>query len=262
MPRQHPDPRMSVPISMAVYHQLLGGPSHTDFDKEYWENAAEAIDEWARRHNPDSFAMPAIRGYQWKALFLPDGTVLRTIFGGTNHHCLVEGDRILYNGKPVSPSGFVNAVGGIRRNAWRCTWILLPDTKTWQLADTLRPPARSRPARKPKPAPATQPTAERPPVTTVPAASAVPAPTPRRTEGTAAVRDHVPRNSAIADRRKCATGVSLREDLLQLLELIDSATPPIVPAHARTTFRPILLRSSRVWRRALQARSRSVRPGP
>jgi hypothetical protein len=48
--------------------------------------------------------MPATSGYQWKHLFLPNGTLLRTIFN----------DR-----KIISPSGFANAVGGVQRNAWK-----------------------------------------------------------------------------------------------------------------------------------------------
>jgi hypothetical protein len=129
---------MSIPISLAVYQQLLGATASTDYEKEDWEIAAEAIDEWIRHHNPDAIPLPVTRGYQWKSVFLPDGTLLRTVFGGKNHHCRVEGDRVLYNGLAVSPSGFVNAVGGVRRNAWRCTWILLPDSKEWKLANKLR----------------------------------------------------------------------------------------------------------------------------
>jgi len=143
--RMHPKPEMSIPISLAVWHQLLGGSADAGWDKEAWEVAEEAINEWTRRHNPAALAASAMTGYQWKSQFLPHGTVLRTVFGGKNYHCLVEHNHILCNGQPVSPSGFVNAVGGIRRNAWRCTWILFPDSKEWKLADTLRP--RSRRAR-------------------------------------------------------------------------------------------------------------------
>jgi hypothetical protein len=149
MSRQHPNPQMSVPISLDVWHQLLRGSCLSGLEKESWEIAEEAINEWTRRHNPDAIPMPAASGYQWKSQFLPEGTVLRTVFGGKNHHCRVEGDQILYNGKPVSPSGFVNAVGGIRRNAWLCTWILFPDAKDWKRADTLRTPPSSRHTPKP-----------------------------------------------------------------------------------------------------------------
>ncbi|MES2295857.1 MAG: hypothetical protein V4582_02390 [Pseudomonadota bacterium] len=148
MRRQHPKHQMDIPISLEVYHQLLVASGNTGYEMEDWEIAAQAIDEWMRRHAPDTIPMPATKGYQWKQLFLPVGTLLRTVFGGKNHHCVVEGDQIVFNGQAVSPSGFVNAVGGIRRNAWRCTWILFPDTKEWKLADTLR--TRERPLRERK----------------------------------------------------------------------------------------------------------------
>ena len=147
--RQPPHPRMDIPISLAVYQQLLGASNRTGFEKEYWEIAAEAVDEWMRRHDPDAISMPETSGYQWKSLFLPNGTLLRTIFDGKNHHCLVENDQILYQGHAVTPSGFVNEVGGIRRNAWRYTWILLPDDKHWKLADTLRVRERALRAHRP-----------------------------------------------------------------------------------------------------------------
>jgi hypothetical protein len=82
--------------------------------------------------------MPVIAGYQWKSLFLPNGTLLRTVFNGKNFHCLVEDDRIHFNGQSVSPSGFANAVGGMRRNAWKVIWVLFPNTSEWKLAGTLR----------------------------------------------------------------------------------------------------------------------------
>ncbi len=146
--RHNPDHRADIAISEKVYNQLNRAAIETGFQQECWEINAEAVDEWVRRHNPDHIPTPAVRGYQWKSLFLPDGTLLRTVFGGKNHHCLVENDSILHNGKAVSPSGFVNAVGGMRRNAWRCTWILLPENKEWKLADSMR--TRERPRRQRK----------------------------------------------------------------------------------------------------------------
>ncbi|WP_147373874.1 hypothetical protein [Massilia cavernae] len=117
-----------------------GAPAscQTGFAQEEWEIAAIAIREWMTHNNPESFAMPATSGYQWKHLFLPHGTLLRTIFNGKNYHCLVDGDRIHYNGEEVSPSGFANAVGGIHRNAWKVVWILFPNSPTWKLAAAMR----------------------------------------------------------------------------------------------------------------------------
>ena len=161
--RHHPAPYEHIVVSKDVYDKLNRASVATIFEKETWEIAAEAVDEWMCRHEPNALQSPATSGYQWKSVFLPHGTLLRTIFGGKNHHCLVEGDQILYQGAAVSPSGFVNAVGGIRRNAWRCTWILFPNTLEWKLADTMRPDASERHAHKPirqsrpRPAPVREP---------------------------------------------------------------------------------------------------------
>jgi hypothetical protein len=222
MRRTHPDHRMDIPISMEVWQQLLGASADSNYQKEDWKIAAEAIDEWVRRHTPQSIPTQPARGVQWKSQFLPAGTLLRTVFGGKNYHCLVEGDQILYNGKAVSPSGFVNAVGGMRRNAWRCTWILFPDSKDWKLADTLRTRARPRRARKPagdvQQAPAPQPVAGRAPVSAPPvadpfaaqiastAASASEAPDAQH-----AINDQVPWTDAHRERRnrQQRTGINL-----------------------------------------------------
>lgn len=144
MARQHPNPNVSLPISLELHQQLMHASVQCGFEKETWEIGAAAIREWLVRHDPNSFAMPATSGYQWKHLFLPSGTLLRTIFNGKNFHCVVEDDHILHDGKMTSPSGFANAVGGVRRNAWNVIWILFPSRSEWQLAATLRPKAKLR----------------------------------------------------------------------------------------------------------------------
>ena len=139
MKTYHPDPFAHIDISHRDWIRLgmaaLSG-------KAEWEIVEQAIDEWMRRHAEDQCGEPEFAGYQWKSLFLPHGTVLRTVFKGKNHHCRVECDQIIYQDKAYSPSGFVNAIGGVRRNAWKSLWVLLPDAKHWQLADTLRAPRR------------------------------------------------------------------------------------------------------------------------
>ena len=147
MRRPHPSPDEHIPITLRLCHQLRCASMLSD-DQEDWEIVAEAIDEWMRRHSPGAIPMPLSAGVHWKRLFLPDGTLLRTVYNGKSYHCRVDADAITYDGKAVSPSGFVNAVGGIRRNAWKCTWLLFPDAKEWKLADSLRSEPRSRKARK------------------------------------------------------------------------------------------------------------------
>jgi hypothetical protein len=222
MGRYHPQPYMNIPISYEIWQKLISGSFDSRYEKEDWEIAAEAIEAWTRKKIPDAIPMPAAGGYQWKSLFLATGTLLRTVFGGKNYHCTVEGDQILYNGKPVSPSGFVNAVGGIRRNAWRCTWILFPDSKDWKLADTLRTRERPRRARKParhmQQTPATQPAAVRPPADVPPAANPSPQHMKRMTAKATeapnlqqAIDDKAPRLAPNDERRSWQqhTGINL-----------------------------------------------------
>jgi hypothetical protein len=131
-------PDMTLPITLETYYQLLGASAKTAFKKEIWEIGAAAIHDWLARNEPEAFGKPIVSGYQWKHLFLPNGTLLRTVFNGKNFHCLVENGEIRYNGEAMSPSGFANAVGGVRRNAWKVIWLLFPDSGTWKLAGTLR----------------------------------------------------------------------------------------------------------------------------
>src|SRR4051812_48331046 len=133
MKTRPPATSMTLPISHEIYQQLVTASCEGGFEKEDWEIAAIAIREWMTRNSPDSFNMPPTSGYQWKHLFLPNGTLLRTVFNGKNHHCLVEHDHIRYNGRATSPSGFVNSVGGVNRNAWQVIWILFPNAPTWKL---------------------------------------------------------------------------------------------------------------------------------
>jgi hypothetical protein len=138
---------MSLPISLELHQQLAAASLRSGYEKEIWEIGAIAIREWLVRNEPDTFAMPATSGYQWKQLFLPTGTLLRTVFDGENFHALVDGNRILFNGEATSPSRFANAVGGVRRNAWKVIWILFPDNLAWKQAGRLRPKTKPRSAR-------------------------------------------------------------------------------------------------------------------
>ena len=143
MKRNHPSPAQALPISLEVYQQLCRAVCLSKFEKEDWEIGEIAIRDWMARHDPDSFAMPVASGFQWKQLFLPDGTLLRTVFDGRNHHCRVDGDRLLHDGVATTPSRFANAVGGIHRNAWKVIWVLFPNCTTWKPASMLRAKRRA-----------------------------------------------------------------------------------------------------------------------
>lgn len=81
---------------------------------------------------------PALRGFQWKTLFLPDGTILRTTHGETAEFAKVSGEHIVSeDGTKWTPSLFANRrTKG--RNAWRFIWLRFPGDEAWIRADDCR----------------------------------------------------------------------------------------------------------------------------
>ncbi len=80
----------------------------------------------------------AARGYQWKELFLPDGTDIRMHCEGETYHACVTGDAIVYHGRRVSPRQLTIAIAGDGRNAWRDLSLRLPGEKHFRPACLLR----------------------------------------------------------------------------------------------------------------------------
>lgn len=73
----------------------------------------------------------AMRGFQWKDIFLPDGTSLRTSYCGNIEFAKVVGDHVISaDGTSLTPSLFANrhAKG---RNAWRFVWLRFPGDDYW-----------------------------------------------------------------------------------------------------------------------------------
>ena len=78
------------------------------------------------------------RGYQWKRLFLPDGTRLRMHHADRWFYADVIADRLIYQGRPVSPRQLTVVIAGDGRNAWRDLWIRRPGERQWTSAEHLR----------------------------------------------------------------------------------------------------------------------------
>jgi hypothetical protein len=83
-------------------------------------------------------AFPAMRGYQWKSLFLPEGTVLRMEYKGQCYYAEVRGEHLMFEGRAYSPRQLAIHISGCVRNAWREFWIRCPGDTMWHLADTRR----------------------------------------------------------------------------------------------------------------------------
>ncbi len=81
---------------------------------------------------------PSLRGVQWKSLFLPEGTRLRTTYRGAVEFAKIAGNRIVTDDATVAtPSQFANrhAKG---RNAWRFIWLRFPGEECWVSAQACR----------------------------------------------------------------------------------------------------------------------------
>jgi len=79
-----------------------------------------------------------MRGFQWKSVFLPEGTALRTSYRDVVEFAKVVGDRIVADDDVMlTPSLFANrhAKG---RNAWRFVWLRFPGNEYWIRADNCR----------------------------------------------------------------------------------------------------------------------------
>ncbi len=144
MIKQCPYPHTSFPLSIDLYGMLCTASVDSGFKLEMWEIGAMAIREWLGRHKPELFPEQARPGYQWKNLFLPHGTSLRTKYAGRTIYCYVDGDVIIHDGQETSPSLFANSAGGVNRNAWKAVWLLLPEATSWKPAAALRPPKQGK----------------------------------------------------------------------------------------------------------------------
>jgi hypothetical protein len=80
----------------------------------------------------------AVPGYQWKCLFLPEGSMLRMGYLGQDFFAQVQGNAVVHRGQRMSPRQFTQAVAGDGRNAWRDLWVRLPGEKSWTRAMQLR----------------------------------------------------------------------------------------------------------------------------
>ncbi|MYM39352.1 hypothetical protein [Duganella qianjiadongensis] len=97
--------------------------------------ADEAIRAWI---SEQSKSKEPLHGYQWKQLFLPEGTQLRMKYLQGYHFAQVEGDQLVFGQRAVTPRGMTQAISGDGRNAWRDLWLRMPGERQWINAGLLR----------------------------------------------------------------------------------------------------------------------------
>jgi hypothetical protein len=127
-------------VALAIRAWLAASGDGVDRTANFHSNAPAAypVPYSATHFAKRSGAHPTARGYQWKCLFLPDGTDLRMNHDGRTWHAHVIGDAIIHEGRRVSPHQFALAVAGDGRNAWRDVSLRLPGQPHWQRARLLR----------------------------------------------------------------------------------------------------------------------------
>lgn len=101
-----------------------------------------AVKEWMYRQMNGEYRSDVVadgaRGYLWKTLFLPDGTLIRMSYADTTYHAKVVGDEIIYEGRAVSPRQLTLAIAGDGRNAWRDLDVRFPGDPSWKSANARR----------------------------------------------------------------------------------------------------------------------------
>ena len=132
---------ISVPITTSLFLELANFLRSKEDPRDPVNVISTAIYYWMDNADwkPELLVESDARGYQWKNVFLPDGTQIRMQYQGSYSYAKVEGDDITYQGKPISPGSLARAIaGGSNRNAWRDLWIKRPKDREWILADDLR----------------------------------------------------------------------------------------------------------------------------
>jgi hypothetical protein len=131
---------IAVPIATQQFIELANFLHSKGDPRDPVHVVAAAIDYWLDNASwkPELLSESDARGYQWKNLFLPNGTQIRMQYKGVYFYAKVEVDEIIYEGKSISPGSLANTIAGNSRNAWRDLWIKRPDDKEWKLADECR----------------------------------------------------------------------------------------------------------------------------
>lgn len=137
---------------MPVHHFPIRVPGNMlealgEFTGIYWADSlalepfiCEAIQNYMKPVPPPE-QLPAAsseHGYQWKQVFLPDGTRLRASYRGKPYFAVVKGPELRCGEEVISPSAFANLQGSGNRNAWQAIWLRFPDGDGWLLADVCR----------------------------------------------------------------------------------------------------------------------------
>jgi hypothetical protein len=142
----------SVEVPADVLRDLRAFLGQSGKQLTVYEAIRAAVKSWIAEQADDAqLAASHLSGYQWKELFLPNGTEVRANYDTQSHYAMVDNDLLCYQGQPMSPRQFTMAVAGEGRNAWRDLWVRLPGERQWRRAADLRRALRQQAALPPSP---------------------------------------------------------------------------------------------------------------
>jgi len=125
---------LKIDVSGLIEDIIMDYLERTEGDDGWKEEYYEYIEK-QREH--EDFGDPR-EGYQWKQLYLPNGTKIYMTFNQKKHCALIKHGEFHFNDKTDSPAQFANSVAGHSRNAWRDLYVKRPKDTEWVLADRLR----------------------------------------------------------------------------------------------------------------------------
>src|ERR1700741_160081 len=112
---------VSVQISSVLFLELANYLQEFGDERDPAEVVEAALTSWlcvARGELQEA----EVRGYQWKRLFLPEGTELKMNYRGSNAFAKVVGDAIIYQGQPTTPNQVAAEVAGTASTAGEVSW--------------------------------------------------------------------------------------------------------------------------------------------
>lgn len=136
MNRTKLDSFVSIPVSVELYDELsrrfAGGVSSV-LEQITWDFLERTTEDFSVSHTP-------VKGHQWDALLLPNGTQVRTKYFEDVKVAEIRDSKIFWEGKKFrSMSQLARSMrGNTSNNAWKVLEVLRPSDKQWVLADYLR----------------------------------------------------------------------------------------------------------------------------
>ncbi|HJV00041.1 MAG TPA: hypothetical protein VJ752_05785 [Burkholderiaceae bacterium] len=122
-------------VPSATYSELCNYLRSSGSTLTATEAIVRALQDWMEAQRT---TVAPLQGYQWKSLFLPEGSQIRMHYRETWHYAEVVGEEIIYRNAVVSPRQLTIAVAGMGHNAWRALWIRRPGEQDWTVATLLR----------------------------------------------------------------------------------------------------------------------------